>query len=94
MRSKSTIHTHTEAAFTQQRFFMNTVTLVFVFTEEMQCLHEVLLSAEVNYAHGMWVCCFWQALGSSARCTVENATSCFDRRRSRAFANLSCEYEG
>ena len=39
-----------EAAFTQQRFFMNTVTLVFVFTEEMQHLHKVILSAEVNYA--------------------------------------------
>ena len=37
-----------EAAFTQ-RFFMNTVTLVFIFTEEMQHLHS-LLSAEVNYA--------------------------------------------
>ena len=31
-------YTHTEAAFTRQRFFMNTVTLVFVFTEEMQRL--------------------------------------------------------
>ena len=41
---------------------MNTVTLVFVFTEEMQRLHVVVLSAEVNYARGMWVCCFWQAL--------------------------------
>ena len=40
---------------------MNTVTLVFVFTEEMQHLHEVVLSAEVSYARGMWACRFWQA---------------------------------
>ena len=51
-----------EAAFTRHRFFMNTVTLVFVFTEEMQRLHVVVLSAEVNYACGMWACRFWQAL--------------------------------
>ena len=37
---------------------MNTVTLVFIFTEEMQCLHIVVLSVEVNYARGMWACCF------------------------------------
>ena len=49
-------------AFTQQRLFMNTVTLVFVFTEEMQRLHVVVLSAEVNYAREMWACHFWQAL--------------------------------
>ena len=41
------------AAFTRQRFFMNTVTSVFVFTEEMQRLHVVVLSAEVNFA---WEC--------------------------------------
>ena len=41
---------------------MNTVTLVFVFTEEMQRLHKLVLSAEVHYAHGMWMCRFWQAL--------------------------------
>ena len=41
---------------------MNTVTLVFIFTEEMQRLHVVVLSAEVNYACGMWVFRFWQAL--------------------------------
>ena len=41
---------------------MNTVTSVFIFTEEMQCLHIVVLSAEVNYAHGMWACYFRQAL--------------------------------
>ena len=51
-----------KAAFTRHRFFMNTVTLVFVFTEEMQRLHVVVLSAEVNYARGMWACRFWQAL--------------------------------
>ena len=50
------------AAFTRQRFFMNTVTLVFVFTKEMQHLHVVVLSAKVNYARGMWACHFWQAL--------------------------------
>ena len=43
----------TKEVFTRQRFFMNTVTLVFVFTEEMQRLHVVVLSAEVNYARGM-----------------------------------------
>ena len=47
-----------KAAFTRQRFFMNMVTLVFIFTEEMQRLHIVVLSAEVNYAHGMWACHF------------------------------------
>ena len=52
----------TKEVFTRQRFFMNTVTLVFVFTEEMQRLHVVVLSAEVNYARGMWACRFWQAL--------------------------------
>ena len=35
-------------------------------TEEMQRLHVVVLSAEVNYARGMWACRFlastWQAL--------------------------------
>ena len=44
---------------------MNTMTLVFVFTEEVQRLHEVVfcrLSVEVNYACGMWECRFWQAL--------------------------------
>ena len=44
---------------------MNTVTLVFVFTEEVQRLHKVIfvvLSVEVNYARGMWACRFWQAL--------------------------------
>ena len=41
---------------------MNTVTLVFVFTEEVQCLHIIVLSAEVNYASRMWVWHFWQAL--------------------------------
>ena len=43
---------------------MNTVTLVFVFTEEVQHLHEVIfiiLSEEINYAHGMWAYHFWQA---------------------------------
>ena len=29
---------------------------------EMQRLHIVVLSAEVNYARGMWACHFWQAL--------------------------------
>ena len=42
------------------------VTLVFVFTEDVQHLHKVIffvvLSAEVNYARGMWACRFWQAL--------------------------------
>ena len=44
---------------------MNTVTLVFVFTAEVQHLHEVVfvvLSTEVNYARGMWACHFWQVL--------------------------------
>ena len=41
---------------------MNTVTLVFIFTEEVQHLHVVVLSVEVNYACGMWTCCFWQTL--------------------------------
>ena len=42
---------------------MNTVTLVFVFTEEVQHLHEVVfVILSVNYAHGMWACHFWQAL--------------------------------
>ena len=41
---------------------MNTVTLVFVFTEEMQRLHVVVLSAELNYARGMQAFHFWQAL--------------------------------
>ena len=41
---------------------MNMVTLVFIFTEEMQRLHVVVLSAEVNYTRGMWACRFWQAL--------------------------------
>ena len=58
------------AAFTQQCFFMNTVTSVFVFTEEMQRLHIVVLSAEVNYARGMWA-----STQSSAQCAVENVTS-------------------
>ena len=55
---------------------MNTVTLVFVFTAEVQRLHEVIfiiLSVEVNYARGMWACCFWQVL---EQCAVENATLC------------------
>ena len=30
-----------------------------LFTEEMQRLHIVVLSVEVNYAHGMWACHFW-----------------------------------
>ena len=41
---------------------MNTVTLVFVLIEEVQRLHVVILSVEVNYAHEMWACCLWQAL--------------------------------
>ena len=45
---------------------MNTVvTLVFVFTAEVQHLHEVIfviLLAEINYAHGVWACSFWQTL--------------------------------
>ena len=44
---------------------MNTVTLVFIFTEEVQHLHEVVfgrLISEVKYALGMWACHFWQAL--------------------------------
>ena len=44
---------------------MNTVTLVFVFTEGVQHLHEVIfvvLSAEVNYACGMWACHFLAGL--------------------------------
>ena len=48
-----------QVALTRQHFFMTTVTLVFVFNEEMQCLHVVVLSAEVNYAHGMWACRFF-----------------------------------
>ena len=43
-------------------FLMNMVTLVFVFNEEMQCLHEVVLLAEVIYAREMWAYHFWQAL--------------------------------
>ena len=48
---------------------MNIVTLVFVFTEEMQHLPEVIfviLLAEVNYACGMWVCCFWFLAGTQS----------------------------
>ena len=41
---------------------MSTVTIVFIFNEEMQRLHVVVLSAEVNYGQGMWACRFWQAL--------------------------------
>ena len=37
---------------------MDTVTLVFVSTEEVQRLHEVVLSEEVNYAPGMWAAIF------------------------------------
>ena len=55
---------------------MNTVTLVFVFTEEMQRLHEVVLLAEVNYVRGMWACHFLANTRSSAQCAVENATLC------------------
>ena len=51
-----------KAAFARQRFFMMTVTLVFIFTKEMQRLHEVILLAEVNYTRGMWACHFWQVL--------------------------------
>ena len=50
-----------QAVFARQRFFMNTVILVFVFTEEMHRLHVVVL-LEVNYACGMWACRFWHAL--------------------------------
>ena len=41
------------------------VTLVFVSLNRCNIYMNsffVVLSAEVNYAHGMWVCCFWQAL--------------------------------
>ena len=82
-----------QAAFTRQRFIMNMVTLVFVFTEGMQHLHVVVLSAEVNYAHGMWACCFWQAL-KVQHDALQKMQLRVDRHRSKAFANLSCEYEG
>ena len=47
---------------------MNTVTLVFVFTKEMQRLHKVALSAEISYACGMWVCRFGKHLKFSMMC--------------------------
>ena len=48
---------------------MNMVALVFIFTEEMQRLHIVVLSAEVNYARGMWACHFGkQSKFSMMRC--------------------------
>ena len=61
-------------------------------TEEMQRLHVVVLSAEVNYARGMWACRFLASTRSSARCAVAMQLR-VDRRRSNAFVNLSCEYE-
>ena len=50
---------------------MNTETLVFVFTEEMQHLYKVVLLAEVNYACRMWALChFGKHLKfSMMRCT-------------------------
>ena len=50
-------------------------------------------SAEVNYARGMWVCHFWQAL-EVQHDVLQKMQPCVDRRRNRAFANLSYEYEG
>ena len=61
---------NTYATITRQHFFMNTVTLVLVFTEEVQRLHIIVLSAEVNYASRMWVWHFWQAF--KARLEVQH----------------------
>ena len=61
-----------KAAFTQQRFFMNMVTLVFIFTEEVQRLHIVVLSAEVNYACGMWA---WH-FGKHSKFSTMNCRKC------------------
>ena len=61
---------NTQAAYTRQCFFMNTVALVFIFTEEVQRLHIVVLAVEVNYARRMWVWHFWQAL--EARLEVQH----------------------
>ena len=53
---------NTQAAFTRQCFFMNTMALVFISTEEVQRLHIVVLAVEVNYVRRMWEWHFWQAL--------------------------------
>ena len=68
---------NTQAAFTRQCFFMNTVALVFVFTEEVQRLHIVVLAVEVNYACecGCGILASTQSeTRSSAQCAVVNAT--------------------
>ena len=67
--------------------------LVFSSTEEMQRLYEVILSVEVNCVHGMWACRFWQALEVQHDVVLKMQLG-VDRRQNRAFANLSCEYEG
>ena len=52
---------------------MNMGTLIFVFTEEIQRLHRVVSLVEVNYAHGMWACCFGEHLKlSTMRCSKCN----------------------
>ena len=59
--------------------FMNMVTLVFVFTEEVQHLHEFVFR---RFIRGNQLCTcnvgvpFLASLQSSARCSVENATLC------------------
>ena len=53
---------NTQAAFTRQCFFMNMMALVFVFTEEVQRFHIIVLAVEVNYVRRMWEWHFWQAL--------------------------------
>ena len=42
-------NTHLGGVYTTT-LLMNMLTLVLVFTDEVQCLHEAVLSAEVNYA--------------------------------------------
>ena len=44
---------------------MNMVTLVFALSKRCSIYTKsffIVLLAEVNYAHGMWACQFWQAL--------------------------------
>ena len=66
--------------YTTTLLYVSTVTLVFVFTQKRCSVYTykvVVLSAEVNYARGMWACrFFWQALGKHSKFSTMRRRKC------------------